>query len=123
MELTQKELLTAKIACLTDLRLQKYQLIWIREHEIKVLDEIDAPEVLKLELSAKVSPDVVKQARQAVAAQRESKSAEIRETMLEITMLNRDIEALEKESKKPVGGRGGAGGAGGGTGKGGGGGN
>lgn len=98
--MNKKEQHEAKIACLKDLRLQKYQLIWIREHELKVLDEVDMPEVTRLDLSAQVDAKVIAQAKQAIAAQKESKNAEIRETTREIEMLDRDIEALEKEKVK-----------------------
>lgn len=92
------ENLDDKVLCLKQLRLSKWQLIWNREIEIKVLDEVDAPEITRAELEAKASSEVVTKARQMIEVQKQNKLSDIAIAKREIEILDKVIALLEHDT-------------------------
>ena len=84
-----------KKLCLEQLRLSKWQLIWNREHEIRMFEEQDKREMTRLELEGKTDTKAIVQMGAAIDSQIKAKKGEIEYAKKEIEFLNKDIEAFK----------------------------
>lgn len=89
--MNEKELKDNKKLCLEQLRLSKWQLIWNREHEIRMLKEQDKKEMTRLELEGKTDSKTLGQMSMAIDGQIKSKEAEIKYAQKEIEFLDKDL--------------------------------
>lgn len=83
-----------QIACLENYKLQKEQLIWIREVEILAIEEIDEKNIARLELEAKVSDADIANMKHMFAAKKNEYKGEILRAERVIEILTRRIKEL-----------------------------
>lgn len=94
----KNELEENKIVCLKQLRLSKWQLIWIKEFEITSIQNLDKKALAQAELSGKHTPEEIKKGQQMLAMKTVMAQGEIEKAKIEIKMLDDIIYNLEVPS-------------------------
>lgn len=89
-----------KKLCLEQLRLTKYQLIWNREHEIRMLKEHDTKEITRLELEGKTDTKTIVALKGNIDQQIKNKEADIKYAKVEIEYLDKDIGGMKHVGSK-----------------------
>lgn len=95
-----------------DLRLQKRQAIWIIDADLECLDEIDAKNVSKMELSGKMKDEDIATMKKSIEQQRHEKNTSRAYLVEAIKVLDGRIDRLSAElAGFNTSGHGGSGGA------------
>lgn len=94
--MNEKELCDNKIVCLKQLRLSKWQLIWNREFELGMLENVDKAAIDKAEITGvELPPDMLEKIKAEYDHKFRTKQTETEYAKLEIQVLDRAIEELE----------------------------